>query len=317
MKALKIITVLSFIAAISATGCSNSNTGIKVDTGDIKVNADVDVDTGNVTVDADTGDIKIGDLSVNIDDILKYDKSHKAKADFSFDTDKSIKAFEINLSVGNVIIEPSDSDKTTLDLEYTIFAETDAVCEQVEGIVSAESEVSGDTMTLKLVEKNSGEEINHWLEKNIPECRVEYTANVTVPDFVEKFTADCDVSNITFSNISGSVNGYVNVGNITCTAVEFTASSEIKANTGNIAMTDANIYNADTEISAVAGNIVIALPDSKSEDGNIKISVETGDVKFKGNEPYNITEDEKDSKKLEVNSCNIEASVNTGNITIE
>ena len=317
MKTIKLIAILSFIAAISATGCNNSDMGVKVDTGDIEVEANVDVDTGNIIVDTDMKDIKIGDLSVNIGDVIKYDKSHEAEADFSFDTEKNITSFEINLSVGNVIIEPSDSDKTTLDLEYTIFAETDAVCEQVEGIVSAESEINGNTMMLKLVEKTSGEEINQWLENNIPDCRVEYTANIAVPDFIKEYRANCDVANISFRNISGSVNGFVEVGNITCSSVEFTAPSEIKCATGNILMCSGGVYSSDIEISTDTGGISMILPDSKSKGGNINVSSKTGDVKFTGDESYKITEDEKKCKKLEVNSCNIEASVNTGNITIE
>ncbi|MBR3969519.1 MAG: hypothetical protein IKJ87_00345, partial [Ruminococcus sp.] len=118
-------------------------------------------------------------------------------------------------------------------------------------------------------------------------------------------------------NISGSVNGFVEVGNITCSSVDFTAPSEIKCATGNILMCSGGVYSSDIEISTDTGSISMILPDSKSKDGNINVSTKTGDVKFTGDESYKITEEEKKCKKLEVNSCNIEASVNTGNITIE
>lgn len=302
MKALKAALLSMLAAAALMTGCSDS-----------KTDTDVEVDIGDIKADTD--------VSIDISDIEKdYKTNQLTQMDFVFDTDKNVSEFGVSIDTGNITIEYSRDNKTGLSLEYTVYSDTEEVCKEVKSHLNAIAETNGSRLDIRLIEDKTQEDISSWLRKNIPDCRVEYDLYITVPEFVSSFEAKENVGNLTFGDICGKFSGIVGVGNITCTGSQFTESSVIKCDTGNIAMSDC-IYKADTDITADTGNITFCLPLNGSGGADISVKADTGNIKMTGIKNYDVkSENKKDtshSLSIEVENCNIGFAANTGKIIID
>lgn len=307
MKTLNAIVLAALTAAVFTTGCSNDDLDIKVDT-------NVKVDTGDIKVD-------IGDINVDLDDIAKdYKKDLFTQMDFIFDTDKNVSEVSTDISVGNITMEYSRDGKTGISLEYTVYADTDEICNEVKSHVNATTETNGSKMEIKLIEDESGENIDKWLKKNIPDCRVEYDMYITVPESVTSFDLKEAVGNLTLCGMNGRFTTCVDVGNITCTDLELTKKSKIECATGNITMSDC-LYKADTDITADTGNIILGLPKSGSDGADLKATTAVGDITLKGSGNYSVTDEKNDftahSMTVNAENCNIALKTNCGDIITE
>lgn len=284
MKKSTAIVASSLVLAAFMTGCGNRK---------IKVNNDK--------------------IVMGHTDLVETDKN------FSFDTTDSISVLDIDIEIGNINVEYSDSGKTELTLGCKAFADGKDVCNEIISHISAKSEAKDDTLFIRLVEEDTGEEIIEWLGKNIPDCRIELDAHITVPTYMENFSAKVDIGNISLIGLNGSFDTSADVGNITCSGLEVTGSSEIKCNTGNITMNDI-IYKADTEMSSVVGNISFDLPVSGSGGADINIHSDTGNIDLSSDGDHTII-DKKDELTLQsmtiaCENCKIDLLTYIGNITV-
>ena len=288
MRSIKTAVLTTLFIAAAMTGCTGKKAG-----------------TDNK---ADTADF-----------IKDYKTNLFTQMDFVFDTDKSVSVFGTDISTGNVTVAYSGDSKTGLSLEYTVYADTDEVCQEVKGHLNATAEVNGSRMDIKLIEDKTGEDIDEWLRKNIPDCRVEYDLYITVPRSVSSFDVKENTGNLNFRELSGSFSGNVEVGNITCTDLEFTGASVIKCDTGNITLTDC-IYKADVDISSDTGNISLSLPLTGSGDAKINASADTGNIEVSAGGKYEVISDnEKDtshSMTIDAEGCTVALSTECGKISI-
>jgi hypothetical protein len=294
MKIVKAILTSSLIAAALLTGCSDSK---------------------------NSSNIKVGDVTIDLNDVDKeYAKNLKFQKNYTFETPKPINAMSIEVPTGDIEVEHSGDDKSGLCLRYRIYADTDETIDNVNEHMGSVSEVKDNVLVIKLVEAETSEDINTWLEKNAPDCRVEYDVYITVPEYVNDYRTKCGIGNITFKEMSGSFTADASVGNITFSDDEITAPSVIKCNTGNITMNNVT-YKADTDIYAETGNIKFCLPLNGSDGADISVKGETANIEVSGIKNYEV-KDEKtkgtsQSLSIAVENCNIDFAVDTGEIKID
>ena len=313
MKIFKTAVLISLLFSAALTGCK-SGSGVNVNA-NAKYNSE-----GKKT---ETGDHEVDPASLGIDlDTEKKDYKTElfTQMDFVFDTDKSVSEVGVDINTGNITIACSGDNKTGLSLDYTVYADTDEVCQEVKSHLNATAEVNGSRLDLKLIDDKTGVNIDSWLKKNIPDCRVEYDLYVTVPKFVKSFDAKEIVGNISFGELSGKFSASVNVGNICCNGTGFTEASLLKCIVGNIDLMDCT-YKADTDISADTGNISFGLPASGSGGAKLKVAADTGNIMIKGNGSYDVSDEKKKgtshSMTISAEGCTAALSVKSGEITKE
>ena len=293
MKTIPCLLSVSLIAAAMLSGCADKQKNDK---------------------------IKAGDVTVNVDEALKdYSINHEFLQNFLFECPETINAMSVEIPTGNISVEHSGDDKSGLALRYKIFGNSEDTIKEVNEHISSVSEINDNVLEIKLVEAQTGEDLNSWLSKNIPVCRVEYDTYITVPEYVTDYRTKCDIGNVTFTEMSGSFKVDTNVANITFFNTEITAPSVIKCNTGNIYMND-NTYKAKTDISAETGNIVFCLPLNGSDGADISVKTDTGKISLTGIKNYEVKSEKKNetshSLSIEVENCNIDFAVKTGEINI-
>jgi hypothetical protein len=295
MKALKSL-LAALTAAVLLTGCNDGT--VKVDPNDPKINVDgIEIDLNNTE--------------------KEYKTEQLTQMDFVFDTAKDVSEFGLNIDDGSVTVEYSHDDKTGLALDYTVYADTEEVCQEVKSHVNAIAVTNGSRFEIRLIEDKTQEDITAWLKKNIPDCRVKFDLYITVPEFVSSFDVKEYSGDLRFGEIKGKINGDVTIGNINCTDSEFTEPSEIKCNVGNIAMSSCT-YKADTDISIKTGYISYGLPLNGSDGANISVMAETGSIKIGESKNYEIINEKKKNSShsldISVENCNISFKVDNGEI---
>ena len=294
MKIAKALLASSLIAAALLTGCADS-----------KKNSE----------------IKVGDVTIDLDDVQKeYSQNKEFLKNYLYETPKPINAMSVEVPGGNIVVEHSGDEKSGLALRYKVFADSEDTLKQVDEHIESVSEVKENVLMIKLVEAETGEDLESWLKKNIPDCRVEYDTYITVPEYVTDYRTKCGVGNISFTELSGSFTADVSAGNITFSDTEITGPSVIKCNVGNIQM-NGNTYKAKTDISAETGNIVFCLPLNGSDGADISVKADTGNIQLTGIKNYEVKSEEKTknshSLSIEVENCNIDFAVKTGKIKID
>ena len=294
MKIAKALLASSLIAAALLTGCADS-----------KKNSE----------------IKVGDVTIDLDDVQKeYSQNKEFLKNYLYETPKPINAMSVEVPGGNIVVEHSGDEKSGLALRYKVFADSEDTLKQVDEHIESVSEVKENVLMIKLVEAETGEDLESWLKKNIPDCRVEYDTYITVPEYVTDYRTKCGVGNISFTELSGSFTADVSAGNITFSDTEITGPSVIKCNVGNIQM-NGNTYKAKTDISAETGNIVFCLPLNGSDGADISVKADTGNIQLTGIKNYEVKSEEKKKKShslsIEVENCNIDFAVKTGEIKID
>lgn len=294
MKIAKALLASSLIAAALLTGCADS----------IK-----------------NSEIKVGDVTIDVDDVKKeFSHNKEFLKNYLYETPKPINAMSVEVPGGNIVVEHSGDEKSGLALRYKVFADSEDTLKQVDEHIESVSEVKENVLMIKLVEAETGEDLESWLKKNIPDCRVEYDTYITVPEYVTDYRTKCGVGNISFTELSGSFTADVSAGNITFSDTEITGPSVIKCNVGNIQM-NGNTYKAKTDISAETGNIVFCLPLNGSDGADISVKADTGNIQLTGIKNYEVKSEEKKknshSLSIEVENCNIDFAVKTGKIKID
>ena len=294
MKIAKALLASSLIAAALLTGCADS-----------KKNSE----------------IKVGDVTIDLDDVKKeFSQNKEFLKNYLYETPKPINAMSVEVPGGNIVVEHSGDEKSGLALRYKVFADSEDTLKQVDEHIESVSEVKENVLMIKLVEAETGEDLESWLKKNIPDCRVEYDTYITVPEYVTDYRTKCGVGNISFTELSGSFTADVSAGNITFSDTEITGPSVIKCNVGNIQM-NGNTYKAKTDISAETGNIVFCLPLNGSDGADISVKADTGNIQLTGIKNYEVKSEEKKknshSLSIEVENCNIDFAVKTGKIKID
>ena len=294
MKIAKALLASSLIAAALLTGCADS-----------KKNSE----------------IKVGDVTIDLDDVQKeFSHNKEFLKNYLYETPKPINAMSVEVPGGNIVVEHSGDEKSGLALRYKVFADSEDTLKQVDEHIESVSEVKENVLMIKLVEAESGEDLESWLKKNIPDCRVEYDTYITVPEYVTDYRTKCGVGNISFTELSGSFTADVSAGNITFSDTEITGPSVIKCNVGNIQM-NGNTYKAKTDISAETGNIIFCLPLNGSDGADISVKADTGNIQLTGIKNYEVKSEEKKknshSLSIEVENCNIDFAVKTGKIKID
>ena len=294
MKIAKALLASSLIAAALLTGCADS----------IK-----------------NSEIKVGDVTIDVDDVKKeFSHNKEFLKNYLYETPKPINAMSVEVPGGNIVVEHSGDEKSGLALRYKVFADSEDTLKQVDEHIESVSEVKENVLMIKLVEAETGEDLESWLKKNIPDCRVEYDTYITVPEYVTDYRTKCGVGNISFTELSGSFTADVSAGNITFSDTEITGPSVIKCNVGNIQM-NGNTYKAKTDISAETGNIVFCLPLNGSDGADISVKADTGNIQLTGIKNYEVNSEEKKknshSLSIEVENCNIDFAVKTGKIKID
>ena len=249
-----------------------------------------------------------------------FQESSETEKSFSFDTEK-ISMLDISEDTGNISVSYSDSDTAGLTLVCTSYADDKEVCEEVLSHVSAEADMNGGKMVISFVDEDSGEEINQWLSENIPDSRIELVALLTVPTYFSDFTAKVNIGNISLPGLKGAFSAYADVGNITFYNSEISGSSAIGCNTGNVSL-DKNIYTADISVNIYTGNTTFRLPEKGSGNAEIQISSKTGRIHiFTEEKEHSVTDERKEENShalsISAEGCSIEASVETGKITID
>lgn len=249
-----------------------------------------------------------------------FSERSEAEKNFSFNTD-GISILDISQDIGDISITYSDSDITELKLSCKSFADDKEVCEDVLSHISADTDMNGGKMVISFVDEDSGEEISQWLSENIPDSRIELDAELTVPSYINDFTAKVNVGNISLIGLKGAVSAYADVGNITCCGSEISSSSALGCNTGNVELSS-NVYTADISVNIYAGNTTFQLPEKGSENAEIQISSKTGRIHIITEEKEHSIKDERKENNshalsIEAQGCNIEASAETGIITID
>lgn len=294
MKIAKGLLASSLIAAALLTGCADS-----------KKNSE----------------IKVGDVTIDLDDVKKeFSQNKEFLKNYLYETPKPINAMSVEVPGGHIVVEHSGDEKSGLALRYKVFADSEDTLKQVDEHIESVSEVKENVLMIKLVEAETGEDLESWLKKNIPDCRVEYDTYITVPEYVTDYRTKCGVGNISFTELSGSFTADVSAGNITFSDTEITGPSVIKCNVGNIQM-NGNTYKAKTDISAETGNIVFCLPLNGSDGADISVKADTGNIQLTGIKNYEVKSEEKKknshSLSIEVENCNIDFAVKTGEIKID
>lgn len=294
MKIAKALLASSLIAAALLTGCADS----------IK-----------------NSEIKVGDVTIDVDDVKKeFSHNKEFLKNYLYETPKPINAMSVEVPGGNIVVEHSGDEKSGLALRYKVFADSEDTLKQVDEHIESVSEVKENVLMIKLVEAETGEDLESWLKKNIPDCRVEYDTYITVPEYVTDYRTKCGVGNISFTELSGSFTADVSAGNITFSDTEITGPSVIKCNVGNIQM-NGNTYKAKTDISAETGNIVFCLPLNGSDGADISVKADTGNIQLTGIKNYEVKSEEKKknshSLSIEVENCNMDFAVKTGKIKID
>ncbi|MBR5683350.1 MAG: hypothetical protein IKW96_08780 [Ruminococcus sp.] len=298
MKALKEV-LAAFTAAALLTGCNDGI--VKVDPNDPKINVD--------------------GIEIDLNETEKqYETQKFTQMDFIFDTAKEVSEFGLDINSGSVTVEYSHDDKTGLALDYTVYADTEEVCQEVKDHLNAITETKGSRMDIRIVEDKTQEDITEWLKKNIPDCRVECDLYITVPEFVSSFDLKEYSGDLRLNGIKGKIKGDVTIGNISCTGSEFTGPSEITCNVGNISMSSCT-YKADTDISVKTGYISYGLPLSGSDGAKIGVRTETGAIKVNGLKNYEVKNEKKKktshSLDIDAENCNISFKVDNGEIKID
>ena len=299
MKAMKAILAAISTAALLA-GCNNTSQNIKVDPDDHTINVD------GIEVDLD-----------------KEEKDYKAnqieQLDYVFDTTNKVSEFGISFENGSMEIEYSGDDKIGFSLDYTVYADTEEICQEVRSHVNAIAETNDNRIEIRLIDDETKEDITAWLQKNNLDCRIEYDYYITVPKFISSFDIKGNAGDLRLNEIKGQINGDVKVGNINCSDLELTGPSKINCDVGSIIMSSCT-YKADTDISVKSGYISYCLPLSGSDGADINVGVDAGQIKVTGIKNYEVKDEKKkkDSHSLDiaVENCNVNIKVDSGEITI-
>lgn len=294
MKIAKALLTSSLITAALLTGCADSK---------------------------NSSEIKVGDVTIDLDDVQKeYSQNKEFLKNYLIETPKPVNAMSVYIPGGNIVVEHSGDDQSGLALRYKVFADSEETLKKVDEHIGSVSEIKDNVLEIKLVEAQTNEDLESWLEKNIPDCRVEYDTYITVPEYVTDYRTKCGVGNISFVEMSGSFTADVSVGNITFSDNEITGPSVIKCNTGNIQM-NGNTYKAKTDISAETGNIHFCLPLNGSDGADISVKADTGNIQLTGIKNYEVKSEKKKSNSqslsIEVENCNIGFAVDNGEIKID
>lgn len=295
MKAFKALLASSLILSALLTGCAD------------KKNESSVTDVGEITLDTES--LK-----------SKYNANAKYGNNYTFDTPKEVSTATVELPSGNIVIEHSGDNKSGYSIRYDIYGDTQEILDEINPHIDVKSEIKDNEQIMKLVEADTGEDIDTWFTKNYPDCRIVYDAYVTVPAYVTDYKAVCGVGDVDFTNMSGSFTADVGTGNITFLDNEITGPSVIKCDTGNIIMNNIT-YKGKTDISADTGNITFCLPLNGSDGADISVKADTGNIEVTGIKNY-VTKNENKSDTsqsldIEVENCNIGFAVNTGKIKID
>lgn len=295
MKTFKALLASSLIISIVLTGCADKKKESSV------------IDLNEITLDTEALE-------------SKYKVNTKYMNNYLFDTPEEVSTATVELPNGKIFIEHSGDNKSGFSIIYNVYGDTQEILDEINTHIDIKSEIKGNEQIMKLVEADSGEDIDTWFNKNYPDCHIIYDAYVTVPAYVTDYKAICGTGDVDFENMSGSFTADVGVGNITFTDSEITDASEIKCGTGNITMNNIT-YKADTNIKADTGNITFCLPLNGSDGADISVKADTGNIEVTGIKNYDVKDERKkdtsQSLSIAVENCNIDFSVNTGKITID
>ena len=296
MKALKALLASSLILSAVLTGCAD------------KKNESSGTAPGEITLDTEVLE-------------SKYKVHARYMNNYTFDSpENEVSSARVELPNGNIVIEHSGDNRSGYSVEYEIYGDTQEILDEINTHIHIKSEIKDSEQIMRLVEADTGEDIDTWFSKNYPDCRIVYDAYVTVPAYVTDYKAICGTGDVDFSNLSGSFTADVGVGNITFTDNEITGPSVIKCDMGNITM-NGNTYKGNTDISADTGNIVFCLPLNGSGGADISVKADTGNIEMTGIKNYDVRDesrkDTSQSLSITVENCNIDFAVNTGEIKID
>ncbi|EWM53822.1 hypothetical protein [Ruminococcus flavefaciens] len=281
MKKTYIRLTSALMAAALLTGCSNENSVIQFD--DIEYKEQM----------GGTRTVELGEI-------------------------KDLSAMHIAINSGSIKIVPSDDDNVTVAIDYQIYANDHDLCQEFSDRISSVGEDKDGVYDIKLADKDSGKDIERWICEKGQRCRIELSADVSVPTYFNNFSVDVKTGNITFKDLSGSFIANAETGNITCTGSNMKKSSDLYCEIGNITITSCT-FRSDAEIKVKTGNVSFGLPKDNSEGGKVDVSVDTGSVSFKGDTEYSMEKGspESGSMSLSAMGCEISASVNSGKLKID
>ena len=246
-----------------------------------------------------------------------YDETLTTVKQCNIDTQSECSAFELSLKTGNITVTPTDKDVPTMNLECTVFADNEDTCKDVSEHISTVIMEKDGNLKLAITEKETGQEIEKWIEDTETKARVEFNAEIGIPASYTTVDADVQIGNITFDGITGELLAYANVGNITCTGSTFTEDSYIECNTGNISCSKCT-WNSTNLIKVDTGNIIFGLPNEDSVNGDLAIEVRKGNLTFDNGSEYKIEGDpDKGNAKLTKSGCSINAAVISGKLNLD
>ena len=295
MKAFKALLASSLILSTLLTGCAD------------KKNESSGTAPAEITLDTEA--LK-----------SKYKANARYANNYTFDTPDEVSSARVEIPSGKILIEHSGDNKSGYSIVYDVYGDSQEVLDEINPHIDIKSEIKDNEQIMKLVEADSGEDIDTWFTKNYPDCYIVYDAYVTVPTYVTDYKAVCGTGDVDFVNMSGSFTADVGVGNIKFTDSEITGPSVIKCDTGNITMNNIT-YKGKTDISADTGNITFCLPLNGSDGADISVSADTGNIEVTGIKNYDTKDESKkdasQSLSIAVENCNIDFAVNTGKIKID
>lgn len=307
---------------VDVEGGDDDTDNVNVGIGGLNVNIGKgENDKNDVHIEFGDHELDLSDIDINIDGLpFIYDEKISDENEYTFDTDKNVSDLDVDVNIGNINFKYSDDDKTKVSLRYTIYSDEIEKCEDAEKHIKVVAETHGKKTELRLVDSQSGEEFEKWLNSNIKKCYIKYDMDIAVPFNITDITAKTNIGNIELEELRGKFNCCSNIGSIRCSGIEFSESSEITCKTGSI-RTESCKYTADTDISSKTGGIMFDLPAKGSGNANIGVTTKTGNIKVTNADNYEIIDQNRKNTSHSMNisseNCNIDLSVKTGKISID
>ena len=307
---------------VDVDGDEDDPDNVNVSIGGLNVNIGKDEnDKNDVHIALGDHDLDLDDIDINIDDLpFICDEKLSDENVYTFDTEKNVSELVTNVNIGNVKFKYSDSDKTEVSLRYTIYSDDIGKCEDAEKHIKVAAETHDTKTELKLIDSESGEELEKWLKTNIPKCYIKYDMDISVPLYINNITAKNNIGDIQLEELKGRFNCCSNIGSIICSGIEFSEPSEITCKTGSIRAESCK-YTADTDISTKTGGITFDMPIKGSGNADISISSATGNIKVTNADNYEMIDNNRKyashSMNISSENCNIDLSVKTGKISID
>ena len=224
----------------------------------------------------------------------------------------------ITENVGNITLTRAEGKTAEISYKYEIKASSKELIDELYDHISADTEVSGNLLTVSYIDKVSGADIWEWIEKNHKgDLNLSVYTDIALPDSFTDFTATTDVGNVKADSLSGKFMLTSNVGSISVNSVNICDGSVLVTDVGKIEAAP-NTSQGIIALKTDVGGIKLTLDSVSENECSYSAETNTGSVVLKTS--GEVTEESGSNDKIKTvkigDKCSVYMKTDVGKIII-